>query len=340
MKDLIRLIIAAQILFFSFNQALFPFQDPSSATQKSAFKDNSSEYLKQGENFKLQGNYEKSIHYFIKALNLAQKNKDKKNEIKSLIQLGVLYWNIGQLDKSIDIYQKALSLAEKTGIFEKKAEIHNCIQIYELYQAGKDQRSRAECQKSIENFEMAIELSREIASKEHEVKCLRQLSVTYAEINDIDKLFSTSKDALKIARELKHKKAEGRCLFIIGYYYDAIDNYSQALLHYEEALRISRIFKEYFDESTCLTNISQIYIHLGNYDKALEYLKEVLRIDKQLEEDAYVAIDLNNIGVTYQKKALYSDNKDDFHNALAFLKESLTGFDQYGHGENRFRRLS
>lgn len=324
MKCFVKLIFVAQILFFNSSQTLFAFQYPSSITQKSAFKDKYSEYFKQGENSKLQGNYEKSIQYFRKALNLAQKNKDAENEVESLIQLGVLYWNIGQLDNSFDIYQEALSFAEKARMLEKKAEILNYLKIYELYQAGKAHRSRGDYQKSIESFEKAIELSKEIYSEEHAVKCLRQLSVTHSELNDIDKLFSLSKEALEIARKIKHKKEEGRSLYNIGLYYDAIDNYSQALRHYEEALRIARKLKEYDDESNCLNNISNIYIHVGNYEKALEYLNNILRIDQEkLKEEAYVAMDLNNIGVTYQKKALHTDNKDDLYNALASFKESL-----------------
>jgi len=132
MKCIIKLIFITQILFLNPSQALIAFQYPSSITQKSAFKDKYSEYFKQGENSRLQGDYEKSIQYFRKALNLAQKNKDAENEVESLIQLGVLYWNIGQLDNSFDIYQEALSFAEKAGMFEKKAEILNYVQIYDL----------------------------------------------------------------------------------------------------------------------------------------------------------------------------------------------------------------
>jgi tetratricopeptide (TPR) repeat protein len=68
---------------------------------------------------------------------------------------------------------------------------------------------------------------------------------------------------------------------------------------------------------------------LGNYEKALEYQKSVLKIDRELWEHdnnfaAYVAIDLNNIGVTYQKKyAFQSHNKDDLYHALANYEESL-----------------
>jgi CHAT domain-containing protein len=324
MKRFIKLILIGQILFLNPSQSLFPFQNPSFPDQKPDFRDKHSQYFKQGKKFKLQGDYEKSIQSFIKAFSLAQKNNDIENEVESLIQLGVLNWNTGQLDKSFDYYQEALSLAEKGRISEKKEELQHYLQIYDLYQSGKDHRSRGKYQESIENFEKAIESSREIASKEHEVKCLRQLSVTYSEINDIDKLLSLSKKALKIAKKINHKKEEGRILYNIGLYYDAIDNYSKALLHYEEALKIARKLREYDDQSNCLNNISNIYIHLGNYEKALNHLNSILKLDQEkLKEDAYVAMDLNNIGVTYQKKALHSNNKDDLPHAFTSFKESL-----------------
>jgi len=64
---------------------------------------------------------------------------------------------------------------------------------------------------------------------------------------------------------------------------------------------------------------------LGNYDKALEYQKNVLKIaQEKLEKEAFVAMNLNNIGVTYQKKyAFQSQDKNDLDYALANYKESL-----------------
>ena len=324
MKGFIRLIIIVHMLLFSLSQILFPLQNRPSTSLNSVLKEKYSEYFHQGENFKLQGEYEKSIEFFKKALYLAKENNDKKSELESLTKLGVLYWNIGKLDESIDIYNEALSIAEKAEINEKKEEVLDFIKIYEFYQASKGYYSQGKHQESIENYERAIALARKTKSEEHEVKCLRGQSITCFALNDIDKFFSLNKEALEIARKLKHKKEEGRCLSNIGYYYSEIDNYSQALLHYEEALRIARIVKDYDDESECLTNISEIYIQVGNYEKALEYLKNVLKIDREeLKEDFYVAVDLNNIGVTYQKKALHSGNKDDLYNALANYEKSL-----------------
>ncbi|MGD8535571.1 MAG: CHAT domain-containing protein, partial [Candidatus Aminicenantes bacterium] len=327
MSKIFRLVIGVIILLFSLSQVILPCPNSPSGRISSFSQEEYSEYFKQGERSRLQGDYEEAIEFFKKALSLSRENKDTRAEIKSLIKLGLLYWNTGKPGDSADFYKKALSIAENAKISEKKEEIQNYIQIYDFYQAGKgfrDDFSPGEYQKSIESFEKAIALAREIQSKEHELKCLRQLSYTYSKLNDLDKLLSLSQSALEIALQINHKQEEGRCLFNIGYYYDDEGDYSQALSHYTEALRIARIVEDYNDESMCLTNISYIYTELGNYDKALEYLRDVLRIDREvLEDDAYVAIDLSNIGVTYQKKALQTGNADDFYNALANYEESL-----------------
>jgi CHAT domain-containing protein len=284
-----------------------------------------SEYFKQGENLKLQGDYKKSIEHFEKALSIAKKNNYKKGEIESLIKLGLLNWNIGQIKKSSRILEKALSVTEKAQINEKKDKVSDYIQIYEFYHAGKDSLREEDYQKAIKDFEKAIELARKIKSEEHELKCLRELSLSHLNLDDIDTFLSLNQEALEIARRIRHRQEEGRCLFNIGFYYDIKESYSQALRHYEEALNIARIVQDYRDESQCLTNIGEIFIQLGNYEKALEYEKSVLNIDKKhFKKDAFVAKDLNNIGVTYQKKyAFQSGDKDDLYNALASYKESL-----------------
>jgi len=326
MKGLIRLIIVGQMFLFCPSQILFPFQNNSSPILNLYSEEKNSEFFNQGENSKLKGDYEESIEYFKKALSLAQKNNDKKGEIESLIKLGLLYWNNGEMSKSISTFKESLSVVEKAQIEEKKDEVSDCIQIYEFYRAAKNYRRQEKYQKSIENFEKAIELARKIESEEHELKCLRELSITHIFLDEIDNFFSLNEDALAIARRIRHRQEQGRCLFNIGFYYRNKDNnYSQALRHYEEALSIARIVKDSEDESECLTNIGEIYIQLGNYEKALEYQKNVLKIDQEtLKKAAFVAKDLNNIGVTYQKKyAFQSHDKDDLHNALANYEESL-----------------
>jgi CHAT domain-containing protein/Tfp pilus assembly protein PilF len=327
MKNSVKLAVGINILIFSLSQVLLPYSYISPSRMISSSQEEYSEYFNQGERSRLQGDYEEAIRFFTEALSLSRKNNETGAEIETLIKLGLLYWNMGKPEDSADFYKKARTLAEKAGIEEKKDEIQNYIQIYDLYQAGKrflEDSIPVEHQKSIESFEKAIALAREIQSKEHELKCLRQLSITYLDLNDLDRFVSLSRSGLEISLQINHKQEEGRYLFQIGYYYDEMEDYSQALRDYSEALEIARITEDYNYQSMCLTNISSIYTDLGNYDKALEYLRDVLRIDREvLDWDDYVAIDLNSIGFTYQKKALQSGNTEDLYNALANYEESL-----------------
>ncbi len=257
------------------------------------------------------------------ALDFARKVGNKEWESKCLIDLGILYWNIGELEGSSDKYKKAMFIAKELNFKKKLEHCQTALEIHRLYQEGKKFRSLGESQKSIESFKRAIGFAREIRSKEHEVKCLRQLSITNWDLNDFKNYLDLHNKALRIAQSLNHRKEEGNCLYNIGLYYWKLDNYSKALNYFEDALRIALVMKNIEDESACLTNIGGIYARIGNYDKALEYLTKALTIDKQLGDDAYISIDLNNIGETFQTRGLISGNKEDYYRALDYFNRCL-----------------
>jgi len=166
MRLLAKLIIVAQLCIFSPGQILFPFQDNSSVSLNSGSEEKYSEYFKKGGNLRLQGDYEESIKWFKRSLDLARKNNDKKGEIESLIKIGLLQWNKGKITTSSNTLKEALSAIEKAKINEKKDLISDYIQIYEFYRAGKDYRDKEDYQKSKESFAKALELAKRIESSQ------------------------------------------------------------------------------------------------------------------------------------------------------------------------------
>ena len=282
-----------------------------------------SQHFALADKFRKDGKFDKSAELFEKSLSIAKRFSDKEKECESLQKLGLLNWNIGQLKESSVHYEQALKLAQKLNLKDLLVESQGALEIYRLYKEGKRFRSSGDYTESIESFQQAIDLAREAGSKEHELKCLRQMSVTYFELDNLHKYLSLNKDALNIAQNLNHRKEEGNCLYNIGFYYWKLDNYSKALNYYEDALKIAKALKNIEDESTCLTNIGVIYEKIGDYDKALEYLKEALTIDKQLGNDIYISIDLNNIGETFRTKGLISGKEEDFYKAQDYFYKCL-----------------
>lgn len=256
-------------------------------------------------------------------MDLARKIDNKEEEVKCLISLGLLCWNIGELEESSEKYKKALSIAKKFNLKNKLEHCRTVLEIYRLFKEGRRLRSLGENQKSIESFKKAVDLAREIGSKEHKVKCLRHLSITFWELKNFQDFFLLNKEALTIAQSLNHKREEGICLNHIGVFYERLDNYSKALNFYEESLSIAKAIKNKGNESACMNNVGIIYKTIGNYDKALKYFIKALTIEKQLGNDFDISLLLNNIGLTLRYKGFISGDKEHFDKALDYLYDCL-----------------
>jgi len=278
-------------------------------------------FFELGKRLRNEGSFEQAIHVFLQSLRLAKRINNKKEKAKCLVNLGILYWNIGKLEDSLDNYKQAQYIAERYNFKNMKNRCQNAIKIHNLYKKGKDFRESNEYQRSIDSFEEAILLSRDTKSREHEVKCLRQLSITYESLNSLKEFLYFSQVALKIADGLNHEKEKGRCLINIGIFYKKVANYSQALNYYDQALNIVRDLENKEDESICLSNIGLIYQDLGDYDRALEYHKNALKIDQSLKDEINISMDLNNMGTIFRARGIIFRCQEDLYKSLFYFNK-------------------
>ena len=283
-----------------------------------------SQLILEAEEFRINGEFEKAIEVFDKSMKIAKDIHSPEKECNALIKLGLMYWNIGKLEISSQYYSEAKSIANTNNLKEIEEHCQNTLEIYSLYNQGKNHRSSNETQKSIDSFQKAINLSRLIKSKEHEVKCLRVLSsIYYYKLSNLHKYYTLNQEALKIAQKLNHRKEEGRCLNNIGIYHKNLNNFSEALNHFGKALNIANELNNKNDESGILNNMANIYKKIGNYEKAIDFLSRSLVIDRELGDPTYIAIDLLNLGDIYRNKGLVTYNEEDLNMALRYFNDCL-----------------
>jgi CHAT domain-containing protein/Tfp pilus assembly protein PilF len=294
--------------------------------------------VKSGEMLRKEGRFDLSIDDYRRALEIARKMSFKKKEIKCLKTLGLLYWNTGEYKKSAETYAQAFSLARELGLDKEQEECQAALEIYRLYTEGKKLFSSREYLKSIEIFQRTIDLARKIRSKEHELNCLRQQSLSYYYIGELQLYHSLNKDVLTIAQSLNYRKAETTALYNIGLYYQRKDNYSKALNYYERAIKTAQSIHFREIESDSFNNIGNVYGRLGDHDKALDCYMKCLAIDKKLGRE--VQVELNNIGMTYRRKFFYSEDKEFLLKAIDYLEESLELSRKLGDINNEFYVLN
>src|SRR4030042_345511 len=277
----------------------------------------------EAEKARSEGRFEEALELSSQAYALAKKAENGEGKLDSLIQQGLLYWNLGRMKESSEAFARALPIAEKLQSPDKQNICSISLEIYGHYVQGKERRDSGDYQTSIVRFKKAVDLARAIQSKGQELTCRRQLSLTYVERKDFQEFFLLNKRGLASAQEIKHKEEEGRCLNNIGLFYWQIDDYTEALKNYEKALEIARLNNNLEEENNCLFNIGTIYMDLGNYERALEYFIQALESDKKLMDPINISKDLNNIGIIYERKWTISEDIADLHTSLKYYKEAM-----------------
>jgi len=268
---------------------------------------------------RLAGHFKNSIELFQKCM--SSSNNSKEFELDCILNLAILYWNIGDLRLSRRYYNQAANVARDLKLENLQRGASLAIEIHDLYQEGKTLRLAEEYQKSIQSFDRAIALSKGIPSPELELKCLRLQSLTYWELGDFSKYYQLNLAALNLAELLNHNKEKGRCLNNIAAYHSKYDNYSSALSAYEKSLKIAQEENNIGDMADSLLNMGGIWTDLGNYEKSIEYIKRALEIDRNLGAKPNVAKDLNNMGIAIRLKGLAYENAENLEEARdTFLK--------------------
>lgn len=269
------------------------------------------------------GNFQAATDRLTDALEDARRQKSRKDELFCLNRLGLLNWNLGRMPECARAYREALAIARSLDLRKEERDCSAALQIYDLYSEGKIARSQGKYQASVEILQRAVALSKRIQSKEHEVKCLRQMSVNYWELNRFREFYELNTEAQMIAHEINNRREEGLCLNNIGLFYWKLSNYSRALKCFQLSLEIAEEEGAFESKSQSLNNISLIYIDLGYYEKALEYLLRVLKIDKMLNNDNYMAIDLNNIGIILRNRGIALEKQEDLEESIENFEHSL-----------------
>lgn len=321
--------------FLSFSYA----QNPKDVSVESLLRQYHREF-RSGESQRRGGNFQEAFARLNTARELAQKMNAAEKEVKCAVLLGKLCWALDRLEESEKFYSDALTAAKGLNLKKEMEESRAALKIWELYSQGKADRFAGQHEKSIRNFNAAIQLARQISSKEHEVKCLRQLGLAYWEKQDAESFLSLNKRALEIAQELKDQREQAKSLINIGLYHLKLKEYSKALNCYSDAMDISRNIQNEEVESLCLKNISLILMQLGLYERALDYLQAAYDLDQRLGNTVFLSQNMNNLGEAFRKQGLIFSNKADFYKALDYFTEALDSAKRNGDEKTELRALN
>jgi response regulator RpfG family c-di-GMP phosphodiesterase len=184
-------------------------------------------------------NYPASIEYYLKSLNISQKNNDKHNEISSLNNLGESFYLIGDFKKASEILEEAWQKAKDFSMHYLETFILNGL--------GKTYRSLGDYQKSVYFQELSLNLANQSNDLQSKINALSGLGDVYLSLNDPTNAIQHLEQALALSLEIKQPKTAFEAHAKLADAYQQSGHLPKTIEHLREYHKLER---EVLDQET------------------------------------------------------------------------------------------
>ena len=219
-----------------------------------------------------------------------------------------------------------------------------------LLQQGIQQFQVSQFRESLQSWEKALQIYREIKNRQGEAVSLGNLGNAYHSLGQYAKAIEYHQESLKIKEEFKEKEIDCQdplikmilCPFLtisggttqnsirqgvaasfvsLGNAYYALGQYEKAIDYYQRSLDLSKKINDRQGEANSLGNLGVVYQSLGQYKKAIDYHQKSLDIKKEISDRQGEVASLGNLGNAYYSLEQYQKAIDYYQRSLDLSKE-------------------
>jgi len=251
-----------------------------------------------------QGNYDKAIEYYTKALKIAKKRGAKKREANYKNNIGGLYQVKGNYNKALKFYKEALAIDDSLKTPAAYGTLNNIGIIYT--RQGRYLEALECFQKSLPNF-------RKQGNKRGVAAVLLNMGAVYSNLEDYEKELPYQLEALEIQKELGNELEVSKSMLSLGDIYQSKKKYEKALDYFNKALEINKKINSKQGKYSCYSNIGSLYTKTKQFDLALSNFKKGLDLSLSLGNKRTTAVSHIDLGTTYYNLKNY---KKAYKNAI------------------------
>ncbi|CAF3548300.1 unnamed protein product [Adineta steineri] len=280
-----------------------------------------------------QGDYEKAIWYYEKALEILRKilPSNHPDLITSYIYIGLVYDNMGEYSKALSFYEQGLEIWKRTLPSNHPYLAASYSSIGSVYYY------MGEYSQALSFYEKALEIEQKILPSNHPF-----LASSYNNIGSVYYYMGEYSQALSFyekALEIEQKILSSNHPFLassynnIGLLYNNMGEYSKALSFYEKALEIEQkiLPSNHPFLASSYNNIGSVYYYMGEYSKALLFYEKALEIEQKILSSNHplLATSYWCIGSVYNNMKDYSKALSHYDGALDIFQRALPATHPY-----------
>lgn len=260
-----------------------------------------------------KGNYDSALMNFKKGLEISEKINDLHGMADTYRGLGRIFWRKGEFQKAIDFYEWSLGLTEK--IKDEKVMANTYIELGNIYSELGDWEKAIEYQNNSLNL---LEKSKNF----YEIgRSYNNIGVTYARKGDMDRALENYRKSIEVSDRTGNIRMSGWALFNAGEAYAKIGEFQKAEDCCGKSLSIFQRLGEKLGISGADMSYGIIYKLRKQWDKAIDYFEESIRIREELDMPYRLADGYYEFGLLYKEKGDEEKAKEYLLKALEIFKK-------------------
>lgn len=297
-------------------------------------------------------NIQSTVLIYRKALEIAEKSKDNKLIIKSVIDLSYYEIISKNYPKALELLNRAEILSKSENDYKLNAKIYNyfgllsyhtknyenAIEFYniaievryknndsldiDLYisNVGLAYKNLGEFNKAIQNFTISYNIAKNNNDLLREAENCRYIAETYFQQNNFQKCLSFYNMAKDLYLELKNDDKTANIMIDLGYVLFKFADYYKAIAHLKKGIELADKVNNNSLKKQGYNYLHKVYYKTGDFRKAYEMLIKYAEINENIS-----LIDLNKtisemqIKLDFDKKTTVQKTKDDNNFTLYIL---------------------
>lgn len=271
------------------------------------------------------------------------------DESQVYVDLGYAYENDGNPDKAIENYLKAISLNNgqyataylRAGIvYNRKLETDKAIEMFDkaeqLYRAGSNNegvnevlrqrgilfRYKGRYDEARAQFRQSLEASRAIGNEAQQIIALIDLSYLSSIQGAVSEAENYAQQAVTFAQQKQLENLAAGGLLELGNSFSGRGDYGKAENYFNQAIQFARANKGRVREARGLSNLGGLYIQTLRVDEGLRLVQQALEFFQQGNYPQNVAYCLTQIGRGYRRKGDYAAALQALNQKLELAKQA------------------
>jgi two-component system, NarL family, sensor kinase len=223
----------------------------------------------------VQGNFDSSLYYNLKAIELAQEIKDSVQLGKALLNTGSVYRYLSDYETAAEYYQHGKLIFDKIGDLGMKAFILNLLQV--MYSDLKLH------DKAINAGLEALDLYEKAGDQRMVGTVMNNLGLSYSKLGKTAEAISLYRRVFQIGKDTDDLNMQGTALLNLGDSYDQGNDVSGMEKSYLEALDLFQKMEVKEGEIIALRGLSIVRIYQKNPTAALDLARKSVDLASETE---------------------------------------------------------